>query len=150
MIKVKGIDFKTVVLSDLNDRVYYGQERIYSDAQYALSKDLKKYIESGKLFVLENKPENSPNFVAPPQPAVQAPSDDRLAVVLDLVNTLKDKMDNLETKDERRLIWGSCFSIEPGIYKDGIGVRTELDVLIDSQGNVSVVGPEQSKLILLE
>jgi Xaa-Pro aminopeptidase len=59
-------------------------------------------------------------------------------------------LDNLETKDERRLIWGSCFSIEPGIYKDGIGARSEIDVLIDSQGMVSVAGPEQSKLILLE
>ena len=59
-------------------------------------------------------------------------------------------LDNLETKDDRRLIWGSCFSIEPGIYRDGIGVRSEIDVLIDSQGIVSVVRPEQSKLILLE
>jgi Xaa-Pro aminopeptidase len=58
-------------------------------------------------------------------------------------------LDNLETKDERRLIWGSCFSIEPGIYKDGIGVRSEIDVVIDSQGMVSVAGPEQSSLILL-
>jgi Xaa-Pro dipeptidase len=59
-------------------------------------------------------------------------------------------LDNLETKDERRLLCGSCFSIEPGIYKDGIGVRTEIDVMIDGQGNVSVFGPEQDKLILLE
>jgi len=53
-------------------------------------------------------------------------------------------------KDDRRIVWGSCFSIEPGIYKDGIGVRSEIDVLIDSQGNLSVAGPEQDKLILLE
>ncbi len=59
-------------------------------------------------------------------------------------------LDNLETKDDRRIVWGSCFSIEPGIYKDGIGVRSEIDVLIDSQGNLSVAGPEQDKLILLE
>ena len=59
-------------------------------------------------------------------------------------------LDNLETKDERQIIWGSCFSIEPGIYKEGFGVRSEIDVMIDSQGNVSVAGPEQSKLILLE
>ena len=49
-------------------------------------------------------------------------------------------LDNLETKDERRLIPNSCFSIEPGIYKDGIGVRTEIDVLIDGQGNLDVEG----------
>jgi Xaa-Pro aminopeptidase len=61
-------------------------------------------------------------------------------------------LDNLETKDERRLIHGSCFSIEPGIYMydKGIGVRTEIDVLIDARGNVEVFGPEQEKLILLD
>jgi Xaa-Pro aminopeptidase len=61
-------------------------------------------------------------------------------------------LDNLETKDERRLIPGSCFSIEPGIYmyEKGIGVRTEIDVLLDDRGNVEVFGPEQEKLILLE
>jgi Xaa-Pro aminopeptidase len=59
-------------------------------------------------------------------------------------------LDNLETRDERRLIPSSCFSIEPGIYKDGIGVRSEIDVLIDGQGNLSVAGPEQQELILLE
>lgn len=59
-------------------------------------------------------------------------------------------LDNLETKDERRIIWGSCFSIEPGIYKEGLGVRSEIDMLVDNQGNVSVIGPEQSRLIVLE
>ena len=58
-------------------------------------------------------------------------------------------LDNLETKDEREIIPGSCFSIEPGIYKDGIGVRSEIDVLIDRQGKVLVVGEEQEELIVL-
>jgi len=59
-------------------------------------------------------------------------------------------LDNLETKDERPLLPGSCFSIEPGIYKDGIGVRSEISVLVDGLGNLSVTGPEQEELILLE
>ena len=54
-------------------------------------------------------------------------------------------LDNLETKDERRLVPNSCFSIEPGIYKDGIGVRTEIDVLIDGQGNRLRHGPGTGK-----
>lgn len=59
-------------------------------------------------------------------------------------------LDNLETKDERRLIPNSCFSIEPGIYKNGIGVRSEIDILVDGDSNVSVIGPEQQKLVLLD
>lgn len=58
-------------------------------------------------------------------------------------------LDNLETKDDRQLIPGTCFSIEPGIYKDGIGVRSEINVLIDEKGNIRVIGEEQQHLILL-
>ena len=58
-------------------------------------------------------------------------------------------LDNLETKDERQLIPATCFSIEPGIYKDGIGVRSEINVLIDEMGNIRVIGPEQQQIVLL-
>lgn len=58
-------------------------------------------------------------------------------------------IDNLETKDERYLIHGSCFSIEPGIYipEEKIGFRTEIDVFIDDDGKVHVAGPIQQEII---
>lgn len=58
-------------------------------------------------------------------------------------------MDNLETKDERAIIKGSCFSIEPGIYLPDrkIGFRTEIDVYIDHSGNALVAGDIQEKII---
>ncbi len=41
-------------------------------------------------------------------------------------------LDNLETRDERRLLPGTGFSIEPGVYFPGrFGVRSEVDVYID-------------------
>jgi len=40
-------------------------------------------------------------------------------------------MDNLETHDERRVIPGTCFSIEPGIYLPEFGVRSEVNVYVD-------------------
>lgn len=58
-------------------------------------------------------------------------------------------LDNFETRDEREIIPGVCFSIEPGIYKDPIGVRSEINVLIDKRKNVIVVGKEQEKILLL-
>lgn len=59
--------------------------------------------------------------------------------------------DNFETKDERLIIKGSCFSIEPGIYipEEKIGFRTEIDVIIDDNGNVDVCGPIQDKIVLV-
>jgi len=60
-------------------------------------------------------------------------------------------MDSLETKDERLLVPGICFSLEPGIYLEGeMGVRTEIDVFILPSGEVVVVGELQKELILLD
>ncbi len=56
-------------------------------------------------------------------------------------------IDNLETKDERVLIMNTGFSIEPGIYLDEFGVRSEIDVYIE-KGKTLVAGqPIQEKLI---
>jgi Xaa-Pro dipeptidase len=60
-------------------------------------------------------------------------------------------IDNLETREERFLIPGVAFSIEPGIYVSGeIGVRSEVNMYID--GGKAVVTPEvyQRDLIVAE
>jgi len=58
-------------------------------------------------------------------------------------------IDNLETKDERLIIPGTCFSVEPGIYMEHekIGFRTEIDVFVTDEGNVEVSGAIQEKVI---
>ncbi len=59
-------------------------------------------------------------------------------------------IDNLETKDERLLVPGICFSIEPGIYLAGeMAVRSEIDVFITADAEVVVAGDEQQELILI-
>jgi Xaa-Pro dipeptidase len=60
-------------------------------------------------------------------------------------------IDNLETKDERQLVPGICFSIEPGIYLAGeMAARSEIDVFITPAGKVDVAGAEQQDLILMD
>ena len=49
-------------------------------------------------------------------------------------------LDNLETRDERRLLEGTLVSVEPGIYLEEFGVRSEVNLLID--GGLAVVTPE--------
>lgn len=57
-------------------------------------------------------------------------------------------MDNLETREERRVLPRTCFSIEPGIYLDEFGVRSEINVFIDAQGQVHVTGgPLQTEVV---
>lgn len=60
-------------------------------------------------------------------------------------------IDNLETKEERQLVPGICFSIEPGIYleEEKMAARTEIDVFITLDGEVVVAGEEQENLILI-
>jgi Xaa-Pro aminopeptidase len=45
-------------------------------------------------------------------------------------------LDDLETHDTRELVEGLAFSIEPGIYlpEEGLGVRTEIDVVLTTDG----------------
>ncbi|MDZ7315358.1 MAG: M24 family metallopeptidase [candidate division KSB1 bacterium] len=60
-------------------------------------------------------------------------------------------LDNLETKDERTILPGTCFSIEPGIYlpEKKIGFRSEIDVFVTDEGEVTVYGPMQDNIIPL-
>ncbi len=59
-------------------------------------------------------------------------------------------IDNLETKEERQLVPGICFSIEPGIYIEGVlGVRSEINVFITLDKEVVVAGDEQEELLKL-
>jgi Xaa-Pro aminopeptidase len=59
-------------------------------------------------------------------------------------------IDNLETKDERALLPGCCFSIEPGIYLEGeMAVRTEINMFIRHDGVPEVTGEIQQDLVLL-
>jgi Xaa-Pro aminopeptidase len=57
-------------------------------------------------------------------------------------------MDNLETREERRVLPGTCFSIEPGVYLPEFGVRSEVNVLIDPDGTVHVTGGERQTSVL--
>lgn len=58
-------------------------------------------------------------------------------------------IDNLETRDGRRLLERTLFSIEPGIYLEEFGVRSEVDVWM-GEGTVEVTGgPPQDTLVLM-
>jgi Xaa-Pro aminopeptidase len=56
-------------------------------------------------------------------------------------------MDDLETHEERLVLRRTCFSIEPGIYFDEFGVRSEVNVFVDGNGSVHVTGGLQTKVV---
>lgn len=57
-------------------------------------------------------------------------------------------MDNLETREDRLVMRRTCFSVEPGIYLDDFGVRSEVNVFVDAQGAVHVTGGDPQTEVL--
>lgn len=59
-------------------------------------------------------------------------------------------IDNYETRDERELLPGTCFSIEPGIYlPNEFGVRLEYDVYLYPDRRVLITGGVQERIELI-
>ena len=56
-------------------------------------------------------------------------------------------IDNLETKDEREIIAHTGFSIEPGVYLDEFGVRSEIDAYVGDDEVLVFGQPIQTEII---
>ena len=54
----------------------------------------------------------------------------------------------IKTHDERRLLPGTGFTIEPGVYFERYGVRTEINVVWGESGP-EVTGPRQQEIVAL-
>jgi len=57
-------------------------------------------------------------------------------------------MDGLETKDDRKVVPHTCFSIEPGIYLPEFGIRSEVNVYVDEH-EARVTGAIQEEILPL-
>ena len=57
-------------------------------------------------------------------------------------------MDNFETHDERPIVPGLCFSVEPGVYLPEFGIRSEVNVYRAETG-AEVTGEVQRELLRL-
>jgi Xaa-Pro aminopeptidase len=57
-------------------------------------------------------------------------------------------LDDYETHDDRRLLPGSGFTIEPGLYFPDFGVRSEINMIVTA-GDAVVTGPRQAAILAL-
>ena len=58
-------------------------------------------------------------------------------------------IDNMETEDRRQLMPGHLFSIEPGLYFNDYGMRSEINVLITENGPEITTQPVQQTIVRL-
>jgi len=58
-------------------------------------------------------------------------------------------IDDYETHDDRRLLPGTGFTIEPGVYFNDFGVRTEINMVVATR-EATVTGPVQTEISVLE
>lgn len=58
-------------------------------------------------------------------------------------------IDNYESHDTRRIIPHTTFSLEPGIYANDFGMRSETDVYVNSDYSINVIGGRQDKVIAI-
>jgi Xaa-Pro aminopeptidase len=57
-------------------------------------------------------------------------------------------LDDYETHDDRRILPDTCFTVEPGLYFDDFGVRSEINVFRTERDAV-VTGPRQMEVVTL-
>jgi Xaa-Pro aminopeptidase len=57
-------------------------------------------------------------------------------------------LDDYETHDDRRLLPGTGFTIEPGLYFESFGVRTEINMYY-GQREALITGPTQAEIVQL-
>jgi Xaa-Pro aminopeptidase len=57
-------------------------------------------------------------------------------------------MDGLETRDDRKIVPRTCFSIEPGIYLPQFGIRSEVNVYVGER-EARVTGAIQGEILAL-
>ncbi len=55
-------------------------------------------------------------------------------------------LDSLETRDERRLLPHTAFSVEPGIYLERFGIRSEVNMYLHER-SAEVTGPIQREIV---
>jgi Xaa-Pro dipeptidase len=57
-------------------------------------------------------------------------------------------MDDYETHDDRRLLPGTGFTIEPGLYFSDFGIRSEINMIVREK-DATITGPRQTEMVAL-
>jgi hypothetical protein len=107
MYYILGNSPKKVELKDLNDCIYYKQQKVYTDTQYEQSVDLRHAIQRGSVIVLKKSEDTTgsfdPNTVISttststiPQEIASSP---KIDILLEKIRDLEEKIKSQPEKD---------------------------------------------------
>jgi hypothetical protein len=109
MVLVIGNTPKRVELTDLNDCVYYKQQKVFTEAQYEKSLDLRRAIEKGSLSVLKRIEEKTGSFdgssiaISPVTVSQQPVADtSKIDALLERINSLEKVLAAAKTPTEKQ------------------------------------------------
>lgn len=99
MVHVIGNNYRKVELRDLNDFVYYKQQKVYTDSQLEHSRDLQAEIKKGSLTVLSKTDDKSGTFSIPTVliPTSVSPTDSPVSSIdSSKIDTVLDRIQGIE------------------------------------------------------
>lgn len=131
MIKVVSASPEVINLPELNDRIYYKQEKTFTEIDYKRSHTLRNAIDQGNILILERALKNNKEYGAPPVSEVDiavatpekvtvytaeeqagkkphASDDSKIDLLLNKIASLESK---LEKKDEKTSVDSSALDI---------------------------------------
>ena len=89
MILVIGNDPNKVEVTDLGDVIYYKQQKIYSESQYARSADLKRAEKAGRLTILQKYGDVDADLVIPSTPRAKPQDTSKIDLMLEKMASLE-------------------------------------------------------------
>jgi hypothetical protein len=101
MIKVIGNNHERISLLDIGDVVYYKQIKVYSDEEYARSRDLQKKIKNGDLIIIEQADKQNISHTSFVDSPIKPQTNDSSNVSLLLlhIKNLEDKLEEIKSKE---------------------------------------------------
>ena len=110
MYLVIGNSPRKVELKDLNDYVYYKQQKVYSEEQYKRSIDLQRAIQSKVLIVLKKTEDTTgsfdiPSVAIPSEITINNRNDDSKStdILLDRIHKLEEMLEKNNNSDQAKI-----------------------------------------------
>jgi hypothetical protein len=99
MIRVRNEIPDRIPLPELNDCIYYKQEKTFSDEEYSKCLSLQRAIAKGTILVFDRQSEKNASYGSIPSGIPNNKSSTDVSVLFEYIKSLESKIDLLKTSD---------------------------------------------------